>query len=44
MTLKKKFVKEFSDSFVMLHSGICSDPQMALRTDHFVDRTFRGSN
>ena len=29
---------------VMLHSGICSEPQMALQTDHFVDQTFRGSN
>ena len=29
---------------VILHSGICSDPQMALGTDHFVDWTLRGSN
>ena len=29
---------------VMLHSGNCSDCQMAFRTDHFVDRTFQGSN
>ena len=28
----------------MLHSGNCSDIQMVLRTDDFVDRTFRGSN
>ena len=26
------------------HSRSCSDSQMALRTDHFVNRTFRGSN
>ena len=26
------------------YSGNSSDCQIALRTDHFVDRTFRGSN
>ena len=29
---------------VMLHPGNCSDSQMALRTNRFVDRTFRRSN
>ena len=29
---------------VMLRSGNCSDIQMALRTDHFADWIFRGSN
>ena len=28
----------------MLHSRYCSDCQMTLRTNCFVDRTFRGSN
>ena len=29
---------------VMLHSGNWSEIKMALQTDHFLDRTFRGSN
>ena len=41
--LKELALKERLDG-VMLQSGICSDPQMALQTDHFVDWTFRGSN
>ena len=36
-------LKEALDD-VMLHSGNCSDIQMALRTDHFADPTFRESN
>ena len=40
---KELSLKEPLDD-VMLHSEICSDPQMVLRTDHFVDRTFRALN
>ena len=42
-TSKELSLKEPLDN-VMLRSGISSDPQMALRINHFVDRTFRGSN
>ena len=38
---KELALKEPLDD-VMLHPGNCWDIQMALRTDHFVDRTFRG--
>ena len=40
---KELALKELMDD-VMLHSGNCSDCQMALPTDHFVARIFRGSN
>ena len=40
---KELTFKEFLHD-VMLHSGNCSDIQMALWTDHFVDRTFGESN
>ena len=40
---KELSLKEPLDD-VILHTGNCSDIQMALRTNHFVDRTFRGSN
>ena len=40
---KELALKEPLDD-VMLHSWICSNPQMALQTDHFVNRTFQGSN
>ena len=41
--MKQLGLKEPQDD-VMLHSLNCSDIQMALRTDHFVNQTFRGSN
>ena len=40
---KNVALKEPFDN-IMLHSGNCWDCQMALWADHFVDRTFRGSN
>ena len=40
---KELTLKEPQDD-VLLNSGNCSDSQMVLRTDHFVDRTFWGSN
>ena len=40
---KELVLKEPLDD-VMLHSGTCSDNQMVLRTNHFVNRTFGGSN
>ena len=41
--LKELNLKEFL-YHVMIYSGNFSDIQMALRTDHFVDRTFLASN
>ena len=41
---KELTLKETHDVDVMLNSGNCSDIQMAMQTDHFVDRTFRRSN
>ena len=40
---KELTLKEFLYD-VMLHSGNLSDIQIALQTNHFVDRTFRESN
>ena len=40
---KELALKEPLDA-VMLHSGTCSNPPMALQTNHFLDGTFRGSN
>ena len=40
---KELALKEPLDD-VMLHTENCLDFQMVVRTDHFVDRTMRGSN
>ena len=40
---KELNLKEFLYD-VILHSGNCSDIQMAFRTDHFIDITFWDSN
>ena len=41
---KSVIVSGFPLDDVVLYSGNCSDFQISLQTDYFVDRTFRGSN